>query len=65
MLMHKPHRRRQTQPWDLFHQPPQTPTWEELPPPVQHQVTELLAELLREHGEQKAPNAGVKENGHE
>jgi hypothetical protein len=64
MLMRKS-RRRRTQLWDLFHRPPQTPSWEELPPSVQHRIMELLVRLLRDHEKQKAANAGVKEDSHE
>ena len=63
--MRKTRRHAQTQPWDLFHPPPQSPTWEELPRPTKRQLTELLARLLREHHEQKAPRAGDKEADHE
>jgi hypothetical protein len=66
MLMHKSRRRRQqTQQWDLFHRPPQTPIWEELPPLVQTRVTELLASLFREHGQAKETDDRVKEDSHE
>jgi hypothetical protein len=64
MLMRKANRRIQTQTWDLFHQRPQTPTWEELPRATKRQLTELLARLLREHA-QKALRAGGKEADHE
>jgi hypothetical protein len=65
MLMHKTRGRYQTQPWDLFHPLPKTPTWEELPRPLQHQLTELLARLLRERSDQKRHLADDKEVGHE
>jgi hypothetical protein len=44
---------------NLFVPPPQRPTWERLPPPVQRKVTELLAELLdgRKHHNAKLANA--------
>lgn len=50
---------------DLFHPLPQTPTWEELPQSMKRQLTELLARLLREHHDQKAPHVGDKEVDHE
>ncbi len=58
-------RRRQPLPWDLFHQPPQAPTWEQLPRAVQSQLRELLANLLREQRAAKAPPTSDKEDGHE
>ena len=57
--------RLQAQPWDLFHPLPQTPTWEGLPRPAKRQLTELLARLLREQHDQKAPHASDKEADHE
>ena len=50
--MRKANRRRQAEPWDLFHPAPRRPLWEELPPPVQRRTVELLARLLHEqrHG---------------
>lgn len=63
--MRKTRGRFQTQPWDLFHPPPQTPTWEELPRPIKRQLTDLLARLLREQHDQKAPHADDKEVDHE
>ena len=57
--------RRQTQLWDLFHPRPQTPKWDDLPLPMKRQLIELLASLLREQRDQKAPPAGDKEVDHE
>jgi hypothetical protein len=63
--MRKTRGRFQTQPWDLFHPLPQTPTWHELPRPLKRHLTELLARLLRDQRDQKAPHAGDKEVDHE
>ena len=65
MLMRKTRGRYQTQPWDLFHPLPQTPTWEELPRPLKRRLTELLARLLQQQHDPKAPAAGNKEVDHE
>jgi hypothetical protein len=65
MLMRKTRGRFQTQLWDLFHPLPQTPRWEEVPRPMKRQLIELLARLLREQGDQKAPRASDKEVDHE
>jgi hypothetical protein len=46
---------------NLFVPPPQRPTWERLPPPVQRKVTELLAELLGGRKNQNAKPASTKE----
>jgi hypothetical protein len=46
---------------NLFVPPPQRPTWERLPPPVQKKVTELLAELLGGRKNQNAKPASTKE----
>ena len=63
--MRKTRRRHPTQPWDLFHPLPQTPMWEELPRPMKRQLTELVARLLREQRDRKAPRADGKEVDHE
>ena len=63
--MRKTRRRYQTQPWDLFHPPPQTPLWEELHRSMKCQLTELLARLLRGQREQNAAHGGDKEVDHE
>jgi hypothetical protein len=63
--MRQTRRRFRTPPPDLFHPLPQTPTWEDLPRPTQRQLTELLARLLREQHEPKAPRAGEQEADHE
>jgi hypothetical protein len=63
--MPKTRRRLRTQPWDLFHPPPQTPTWEELPRPMKRHLTELLARLLRDQRDQNVPQVGDKEVNHE
>ena len=62
--MRKVHRR-PTQIWDLFHQPPQLPTWVQLPEPVRHRVLELLARLIEEERNRRPTPAGDKEVGHE
>jgi hypothetical protein len=46
---------------DLFVLPPQRPTWERLPSPVQRKVTELIAELLSEARNLNANPANAKE----
>lgn len=58
-------RRRPTQIWDLFHQPPQLPTWSQLPESVRHRVLELLARLIEEERKQSPAPARDKEVGHE
>ena len=63
--MRKVRRRRPTQIGDLFHQPPQTPTWDQLPEPVRHRVLELLARLIEEERKQRPVPARGKEVGHE
>lgn len=63
--MRKTRRRRPAQLWDLFHQPPQTPTWAQLPEPVRHRVLELLARLIEEERKQRLAPARGKEVGHE
>jgi len=63
--MHKTRHRFRTQPWDLFHPLPQTPTWEELPTTTKRHLTELLARLLREQHNQNAPRTDDKEVDHE
>jgi hypothetical protein len=50
---------------NLFVPPPQRPTWERLPAPVQRKVTELLAELLGERKSQNAKPANAKETADE
>jgi len=64
MLMRKARRRRPTQLWDLFHQPPQTPTWTELPELARHRVLELLARLTEKERKQRQVPARGKEVGH-
>jgi hypothetical protein len=63
--MRKTRRRVRTQPWDLFHPRPQTPTWEELPQVTKRQLLELLARLLRERHDRKGSHVGTKEVDHE
>lgn len=63
--MRKSRRRARTQPWDLFHPRPQTPTWEELPLTMKRQLMELLARLLRERRGRKGSRVGDKEVDHE
>ena len=46
---------------NLFVPPPQRPTWERLPAPVQRKVTELLAELLGGRKNHNAKPANAKE----
>ena len=58
-------RRRPTPLRDLFHQPPQTPTWAQLPEPVRHRVLELLARLLEEERKQRPALAHGREVGTE
>jgi len=36
---------------DLFHPPPQIPTWPKLPREIRQKIVELLAQLLREHSQ--------------
>ena len=58
-------RRRPIQIWDLFHQPPQMPTWAQLPEPARHRVLELLARLIEEERKRRPALARDKEVGHE
>jgi hypothetical protein len=65
MLMRIKRGNHQTQMWDLFHPRPRTPKWDDLSVPMQRQLIELLASLLREQRDRKAHPAGDKEVDHE
>ena len=63
--MPKSRRRRFAPPWNLFHHPPPTPIWAELPRPVKDRLMELLVSLLREERKRRSRRPVNKESNHE
>lgn len=47
--MRRSHRRPRAVQLELFRPPPQTPTWQMLPPEIRTRATVLLARMLHEH----------------
>jgi S-ribosylhomocysteine lyase LuxS involved in autoinducer biosynthesis len=45
----------------LFQSPRQNPSWESMPPEIQHQIERLLARMLREHAAQHSGAARLED----
>ena len=63
--MRSPICRHQNEQLDLFHAPPQSPTWQALPAEVRERTMPLLARLLREHLMRPLEHDAAREVGDE